>query len=139
MQQAVQPNPLIRTELIEVLINNAAASEFILGQLPTLRDAARILQIEAFHNGQITNAPTGRPVVATATFQKASLKLISIDQVEYRHVALTSISKSVNGTVIPMLNVPQIDPEKSKIFVGDTTGVTVNQVFLFEITYEKRK
>lgn len=130
-------NPNLRTEVIEVLIGNAGASEFIIGQLPNLREAKSIKRIESFHVGQVSLSPSGKAVVATAVHQKAFIRLINRDNVEFRSMPLISLSKVTNGSTIENVNTPQIDPEKSKIVVGNTTGLTANEVFLLEITYEK--
>jgi hypothetical protein len=130
-------NPLLRTELIEIEIANAAGTEFSLGQLPNLRTAKTIFKIEAFNASQIAFSPKGKAVVNTTAFNKASIKLINGNDVEFRHIALQSLSKTVNGTTIENINTPQIDTEKSKIVVGNPTGVVAGEVFLLQITYEK--
>lgn len=133
-------NPLLRTEIIEVAIGNGAASEFSLGSLPNLREAKTIRRIEAFHAGQITFSPSGRAVVNTAVFQRSYIKLINRDNLEFRIMALSSLSKTVNGSAIENIHLPQIDPEKSKVTIGGVAaGVVAGEVFLLEVTYEKVK
>lgn len=126
-----------RTELIEVIISNIGVQEFPIGQLPNLRNASKIIRIEALRFTQVPVAPTGKAVVNETVFPKAFLRLINSDNVEFRAYSLVSLSKSVNGTEIPAINSPRIDPEKSKIVVGSTAGLILNEVFLLQITYEK--
>lgn len=132
-----QVNPHIRTELVEILINNIGVQEFILGQLPNLRTAKRIIQVEALQVAQVTLTPSGRANVNATVFNKSFLRLINSENVEYRQIALPSLAKTTNGTEIPLLNTPQIDPEKSKIFVANTTGLVNTESFLLQVTYEK--
>lgn len=130
-------NPRIRTELVEVQIQNIGVNEFILGQLPNLRTARRIIKVEALLVAQVTLAPSGRTNVNAAVFNKSFLRLINSENVEYRQLALPSISKVGNGTEIPDINTPQIDPEKSKIVVANTAGLVNTESFLLQVTYEK--
>lgn len=130
-------NPKERIELIEVICANISAAEFSLGSLPNLRTASKIIRVEALPVSQVTISPSGKAVVNNGVFQKSFLKLISADNVEFRALALPSISKSINGTVIPAINTPRIDPEKSKIVVGTAAGLVLNEVWLLSVTYEK--
>lgn len=130
-------NPNERIELIEIEVQNTGAREFVLGSLPNLRQAKRIIRIEAFDVSSITKSPSGKAVINAAAFKNAFIRLINSENVEYRHLSLVSLSKTVNGTVIPTLNTPQIDPEKSKITVGDNSTLVSGEVFLLQISYEK--
>lgn len=130
-------NPNERIELIEIEVQNTGAREFVLGSLPNLRQAKRIIRIEAFDVSSITKSPAGKAVINAAAFKNAFIRLINSENVEYRHLSLVSLSKTVNGTVIPTLNTPQIDPEKSKITVGDNSTLVSGEVFLLQISYEK--
>jgi hypothetical protein len=132
-----QVNPKERVELIEVVVSNTGVKEFSLGQLPNLRTAKKIIAIEALRVTAVTNAPSGNAVVNEVVFKQAFIKLINSENVEYRALALASLSKAVNGTTIPELNTPPIDPEKSKIVVSGTAALVLNEVFLLEVTYEK--
>ncbi len=133
----MDPNRNIRTELIEVVVLNIGVREFSLGQLPNLRNAKNIIQIEAYSVAQVSVAPSTRAVINAAVFAKSFLKLIDSNNTEFRTMPLLSLSKTVNGTAIPELNVPTIDTEKSKIVVGNTTGLALDEAFLLAITYEK--
>ncbi len=130
-------NPNIRTELIEVVVANIGVNEFSLGQLPNLRTAQRIIRIEALPVAEVTAAPSGKPVVNANVFALSFIRLINAENVEYRALALKTLSKSINGTEIPVLNTPMIDPEKSKIVVASTANLVLNEVFLLQVTYEK--
>lgn len=129
-------NPRIRTEMIEVEVVNTAGAEISLGILLNMRDAIGIRKIEAFHTGQVAKSPKGKAVVTLAALSVSSLKLIDRQNREYLHKSLSSFSKLSNGSTIDEINVPQIDTEKSKVIVGDTSQLVANTVFLFEITYE---
>lgn len=130
-------NPRERVELVEVIISNTGVSQFVIGSNPNLRDASRIIKVEALPVTAVTFAPSGRAVVNAAVFNKSYLRLIDSNNIEYRQMALPSISKQVNGTTIPVLNTPRIDPEKSMIQVASTAGLVLNESFLLQVTYEK--
>ena len=127
----------IRTELIEVIVSNVSAVEFSLGQLPNLRNAKRIVRVEAFPVAAVTLSPSGKPLVNATVFQKAFLRLINNRNTDLRQVPLQAISKSINGTTIPEMNCGAIDPEKSKIVVGSSVALVLNEVFLLQVTYEQ--
>ena len=127
----------IRTELVEITVTNTGVNEFSLGSLPNLRRAKRIIRIEALRFSLVPVSPSGKATVNNAVFDKSYLRLISSENVEYRALALQTISKTVNGTEIPELNTDTIDPEKSKIVVGSVAGLVANESFLLQVTYEK--
>ncbi|MCC6258072.1 MAG: hypothetical protein IT254_07110 [Chitinophagaceae bacterium] len=137
MTKEISINKNIRCELVEIIITNTGTTEFPLGSLPNLRNAKAIVLVETFPVGAVALTPSGKTVVNDTVFNKAFLKLIDSENVEYRAVALKSISKTVNGTVITPVNCPQIDPEKSKIVVGTAAGLVANEAFLLQITYLK--
>lgn len=135
MQRTI--NPKERTILIEVEVLNVAAKEFTLGTNPDLRTAKKIFKVEAFNVGQVPVAPSGKAVINAASFNSSSLSLINPDNTTLRTLPLYSIAKNANGTEIPYVDTEMIDPEKSKIIVGTTAGLVLNEVFLLAITYEK--
>ena len=131
-------NKKLRTEIVEVPVGNTASTEFSWGSsLPFLRDCAYIKKIEAFHAEQVSTSPSGLAVVSKAVFQKSFLKLISGSS-QLREIALVSISKFTNGTVVEDVNIPAIDTEKTKVKVANTVGLSANECYLFEITYEQK-
>lgn len=130
-------NKKIRQEIVTVTINSGAGLEVPLGVIENLRRVPHIIKIEAFHSGQISNAPLGEPVVDFNTFQKSFLILKDIDSNELKTIPLISLSKNVNGTTIEPVHLPTIDPTKSIIRMANGTVVPIGQVFLFSITYEK--
>lgn len=129
-------NPSVRTEIIEIIVNNVGVTEFSLGLLPNLRQAKNIMQVEAYKVSQVPLAPSSKTVINDAVFSKSYLKFISTGSEEYRTIPLLTLNK-INGTPLPILNVPPIDTEKSKIVVGSSVGLVLNEVFLLAITYEK--
>ncbi len=136
--QTVNPvNPKIITRLFEYVVDSAGITEFSLRNDAELRDAARIIKMEAFANSQVPFSPERRPVVSDAVFKKSSIKLVNNGGRELRHIALPSISKSVNTFFVDNINVQAIDFEKSKILIGEATGVVAGECYLFQITYEK--
>lgn len=129
-------NPKRRTEVIEVVVSNPGASEFSIGSLPNLRNAVLIESIESFNVGAVPFSPSGKAVVGAAITSKSYLVLVDGNNTTLRQRSLTSLIKSVNGTEIPPIDCQKIDPEKSKITVpAGGTALTVNEVFLLEITY----
>lgn len=136
-QQPVNKN--LRTDIIEIEVLNIGVTEFVLGSAGQLNvsQAKRIISIEAFSVAQVPLAPSGKTVVNATVFAKSFIKLIDSGNVEYRTVPLYTISKQVNGTVIPILNAPPIDTQKSKIVVANTASLALNEVFLLAVHYEK--
>ncbi len=132
----MEPNNNLRTTVVEIEILNTGVTSFNLGELADLRDAKNIISIEAFNVTQIPISPGAKTVVNAAVFAKSFIKLIR-GNTELRTLPLYSISKQVNGTVIPQLNVGNIDPQKSKIVMGTNAGLVINEVFLLSVTYEK--
>jgi hypothetical protein len=133
-----------RTEIFEILVNNIGSTEFALGNQPNLRTAKKIKSIEAFKVDQVTVAPSGKNVINATVFAKSFLRLIGSRNNDLRYVPMLSLSKTVNGTQVPEFNIDAaqgdegaIDPEKSKIVVGSTAGLVLNEVFLLAVTYEK--
>lgn len=137
--QQQQVNKNLRTDIIEIEVLNIGVGEFVIGSAGQLNVTAakKIISIEAFSVAQVPLAPSGKTVINAAVFAKSFIKLIDSANVEYRTLPLYSISKQVNGTVIPVLNAPPIDTQKSKIVVANTAALVLNEVFLLAIHYEK--
>lgn len=130
-------NEKIRTELVEVVIANTTSNEFILGQLPNLRNAKAIHKIETFRTAQVSKTPSGKTVANDTVFFKSFLVLIAGDT-QIRQIPLVSLNKNTNGTSVDPVHTQTIDPEKSKIFIGELTGLVAGEAFLLQITYEKK-
>ncbi len=127
----------IRQKIVEVTVNNNAVKQFALGSLPDIREAKAIKRIEAYNVSQLSVSPTEKAVINIDVFNKSYLKLVNPQGTELRNFPLSSISKTINGTDIPDLNIGPIDPEKSVIQVGNTAGLVAGEVFLLVVTYEK--
>jgi hypothetical protein len=130
-------NKNIRTTLYPLQIKSASATEVTFYTDADIKEAKRIISVEAFSASQVPFSPDRFPVVNDAVFKKSSISLVNVGGTTIRHLALPSISKSNNTFIIEKLNIERIGLEKCKVHIGDNAGVVVGEVFLFQITYEK--
>jgi hypothetical protein len=132
-----QPNKNTRTVLFEVPVKATGATEISLYTDNEIKESKKIIKIEAYSNSQVPFSPNKATVISDAVLKKSSIIIATIDGTQVRHLALPSISKQANTLFIEEINVEKIGLEKCKILVGEPAGVTVGEVFLFAITYEK--
>lgn len=134
----------IRTELVEVNIGALTTAGYNFGQQPSLREAKRIVSVEVYSATQVSKSPTNKTVVSEAVISKTFLRLVALGQqdVTLHTIPLFDLMKQyggqVNNLVIEKINAQPIDWEKSTFQTVETTGLSVNESFLFKVVYEKK-
>ena len=131
-----QVNKNIRTEIIEVVINNAGTTEFNFGQLPNLRKAKRIIEIEFFSAAIFPKSPSGKTVVSDLCVKSSFVKLVDASGVELRSFPAGQVQKSLAALTIPQQQTQQIDPEKCIIKCADGAQIVANTSYIFAVKYE---
>lgn len=129
----------IRIEVIELNVGSSLTQAYNFGQLPNLRDAARIISVEAYDNGQVTLSPLNKSVVLPAVLKKAYLELVESGNTNavLVKVPLVDISKQNAASVIEKLDLPTVDWEKSQVKIPELTNLSVNESFIFKVKYVK--
>ena len=130
-------NKNIRRTLYPLQILTAGANEVTFTVDKEIRDAKRIIKIEALTNTQVGFTPNKLPVVNDVVFKNSSIELVNRDSTTIAQIALPTISKSNNTFFIEPINIEGISLEKCKVVIGNPTGVVAGEAFLFAITYEK--
>lgn len=131
------PNKNTRTVIYELPVKAAGALELSFYTDNDIKEAKKIIKIEAFSNTQVPFSPTRKTVISDAVLRNSSLLIATIDGTQVRHLPLPSISKQANTLFIEEINVERVGLEKCKVMIGDGAGVNAGEVFLFVITYEK--
>lgn len=133
-------NPYVRTETIELNVTSINQNQNF-GQLPNLREAEMIESIEAYHAGQVSKSLNGKTVISEAVLKNSFIKLVEIGgtQSTIRTVPLYDINSQDTAKKIEPLMCQAIDWEKTTVYLADTTGLNVNESFLFKVKYVKAK
>lgn len=130
-----------RFRFIEVLMDNAAATQFFFATDATLEGAKKILAIETYSVADVTKSPaTQRALVSDAVLAKSYLTIVSKngDEELISKIPLASLSvKNYNNGIIRELNIPSMNVTKCYITVADTTGLTANTIWLLGFHYTK--
>lgn len=129
--------PNTRTILYELKVKASGATELSFLTDTDIKEAKRIIKIEAFSNSQVPFSPNKDTVISDAVLKKSSIQLSTTNGTLVRHLALPMISKQGNTLFIEEINLEKVGLEKSKILIGDSADVNAGEVFLFAITYEK--
>lgn len=132
-------NKLIRTEVIELNIGANIANSYNFGQLPNLRQASKILRIEAYDRNQVSKTLSNKDVITNTVLLKSYLKLVELGgtQATIHTLPLYDLSQQQNAMIVEDINCQPIDWEKSTINIPETTGLAVNESFLIKVKYIK--
>ena len=136
----------VRSLLLEIELNNLPAvgqTEYKLSTNASLREAVGILSIEAFNASLVSKSPTGKTNMPDAAYKATFVSLFNSNDVEVRaKMPLASFIRSNGNSRIEPLNLVgtkdnqrPIDPEKSKILIGDCSLAFAGQVALILVTY----
>ena len=123
-----------RTEVIEINIGSSIANAYNFGQLPNLKNAKRIISIEAYDVAQVTLSRLNKSVITNAILKKSYLQLVAADgsNAVIATLPLVDISKQTQASVIERQNFPTIDWEKSTVNVAETTGLNCKRKLYFQ-------
>jgi hypothetical protein len=127
-----------RFRAIEVQIDSVGKQTFTLGDEETLRDAKRIVAIEAYRLADVSMSANARALVGDAIFEKSFLTISTkdTDQVHYR-IPLTDLCRADNNGQLYEVDIPPIAPSKCEIFVATVAGLSAAESFLLGFHYEK--
>lgn len=119
-------------------VDSTAKQKFNLGDEETLRDAKRIVAIEAYRLADVSMSPAARALVGDAIFEKSFLTIGTkdTDQVQYQ-IPLTDLCRADNDGQLYMVDIPPIAPSKCEIFVASVAGLSAAESFLLAFHYEK--
>ena len=147
MQKQTYNPQKVRSLLVEVELTNlpvgVGQSEYPFSQNSSLRDAVGILSVEAFNTTLMTKGPSGKTNMPDAAYRCTYLSLFNSNDVEIRSkLPVAGLIRSNGNSRIEPLNIfgdqvhpKPIDPQKSKIIIGDNTAALAGQVAIFLVTY----
>ncbi|MEO5892267.1 MAG: hypothetical protein ABIQ31_18615 [Ferruginibacter sp.] len=128
-----------RTEVVEVNVGTSITTAYNFGQLPQLREATKIVSIEAYDVTQVALSRLNKTVISNTVLKKSYLELVERGGAGavIATVPLMDISKQTAASIIDQQDFPTIDWEKSVIRVAETTGLNANESFIFKVKYIK--
>lgn len=137
----------VRSMLVEVELVNlpagAVVAEYPLSSNTTLQNAVGILGVEAFNTTLQTKSASGKTNMPDAAYKVSYLSIFNSADVEVRSkIPLSSLIRSNGNSRIEPLNLmgtaempKPMDPQKSKVIIGDASTAATGQVVLLLITY----
>jgi hypothetical protein len=126
-----------RFRIVEVDVTSAGVQDFSLSDDEVLRDAKKIIAIEAYKVGTVTNTPKGRAVVNDTVFNKSFLVISTgaSDEV-LSGIPLADLNRAGNNGQLFYVDIPPISPSKCKIHVASTASLSASETFLLGFHYE---
>lgn len=130
----LQKFPIKRSETIQVVVNNAAASQFRFSDNESTLQNVRIYGIQV-HSAALSKSFEGNNVLADAIQKKAFLTLS--DKSEKAIIKRLPLETLYNDQKFMLeLDGLAIDIRKSYVELQDRAGVNVNDCFVFTIFFE---
>lgn len=145
----MRPKPIydpqkIRKTLVAIDITKlavAGADSEKLPSVPQLRDCVAVIKVEAFNTTLVTKSPDGKLNAPDALYKCTFLTIGDADQREkMQKVPLAEITRS-NGVKVEDINLTldggknPLDPENTKITIGDLSTKGAGEVVLLLFTY----
>jgi hypothetical protein len=134
--------PAKKFRIVEIPIDNAASIEHPFGLEEILKDATRIVGIEAYKSGDYAYAPqSGKATVNDNVFKKAALVLGTVDGDEPINVLpLSRLNPGSNSGMTVEFDVNRINPQRCKIRLPNgangVTNVVTTEAFVLGFYYE---
>ena len=128
--------PVERVEVFEVETEGANRRRLKIGNIDNLL-SRKITGIQLWKIGDVSIAPSGRPVVADAVFIKSFLTLSIQGEERISEVPLTAFHQPTNNGFRFELDEKVINWENSFIEIAENTGVNDTDSFVFQIHYIK--
>lgn len=125
-----------RSRIVEVAINSAAVTDFSLKDEEVLRKAKKIIALEAYKVGTVSNAPSGAAVVNDTVFNKSFLIIGTEASDEVIKIPLSDLNRAANSGELFYVDIPPIAPSKCSIKVATTASLNTAEVFLLSFHYE---
>jgi hypothetical protein len=126
-----------RFRLVEVDVDSTSKQEFTLKDEEVLREAKKIVGIEAYKVGTVSITPSQRAVVNDTVFNKSFLTLTSGANDEViTEIPFADLNKAANNGQLFMVDIPPLVPSKCKIVVGTVAALSASETFLLGFHYE---
>jgi hypothetical protein len=130
-------NQAVKRQRTLIIPTDSAKNQYSLKNDEILRDAKRIVAIEAYRVGTVSIAPDGTTTVSDTIFNKASLTLETSDgTIVLTDVPLTDLCKADNNGQKFLVNIPPIVPSKCFIKVASPAGLSITEAFVIGFEYE---
>jgi hypothetical protein len=126
-----------RFRLVEVEVSSTSQQDFSLKDEEVLRDAKRIIAIEAYKVGTLALSPTGRAVVNDTVFKKSFLIIGTADSDEVLNkIPLSDLSRADNNGQLFYVDIPPVAPSKCSIKVATVATLSASESFVLAFHYE---
>lgn len=123
--------------LVVVDSTNANTQDYDLKDEENLRTAKRIVAIEAYKVGTVSNEPGGRPVINDTVFNKSFLTISTPDSDEVLYkIPFSDLNRAGNNGQLFLVDIPPLAPSKCKIRIASTVGIVTTESFLLGFHYE---
>ena len=123
----------LATTAIEVQIT-AVSNAYPLPDDVNLRDK-RVVGMFISDNAGTTNAPSGRPLVSNNAVKASFLTIKKTNDDVLDEFALGTLLQEQGHREIILFDFCSMNPQKSQIFVGNTSLISAGQSFLIQIIY----
>jgi len=125
----------ISVELKLTSINNGTSFQF--QDVPQLKGMF-VQGIEAFTFAEVAKTPTQTPVIQDAAKNGILVNLVEDNLVKYENIPYFTLIAADNAGLIREFKNYKVNINKSGVYIGDNTNLTINESVFFTFYYTEK-